>query len=230
MPWISTQTASAVLGAMVMALVAVQAQAVDLSFTGNFTRDDNVQLFNFTTDGSSTVVLRTWSYAGGTNAAGNTIARGGFDPILALFDSTGAYINQNDDGGCSYVAADAVTGRCWDTYFSAPLAAGDYTVAIMQYNNFANGPNLSNGFQRDGQGNYTAGWCGAGRFCDVAYDARDGHWAFDILNVVRATQGGPAYKSAPLPALSVTGLGMLSLALGLAATLGLRRKILESRM
>ena len=37
---------------------------------------------------TSTVTLQTYGYAGGTNAAGQVIAQGGFDPILALFDST----------------------------------------------------------------------------------------------------------------------------------------------
>jgi hypothetical protein len=68
-----------------MVLVSTPAAAADFSFTGNFTQDDNVQLFNFVVGAPSSVTLRTWSYAGGTNAAGTTIARGGFDPILALF-------------------------------------------------------------------------------------------------------------------------------------------------
>ena len=63
--------------------------AADFSFTGNFNLDNDVQLFNFSVGAPSTVTLRTWSYAGGINAAGQTIARGGFDPIQAVFNSTG---------------------------------------------------------------------------------------------------------------------------------------------
>lgn len=194
--------------------VSVGAHAGSFSFTGNFTQDDNVQLFNFTVGAASTVTLRTWSYAGGTNAAGAAIARGGFDPILALFDGSGVYIDQNDDGNCSFVAADIVTGNCWDTYFSAPLAAGSYTVAVMQYDNFANGPNLSDGFGRDGQGNFTPGYtgCSATQFCDVSGDVRDSHWAFDILGVEDAGQVDPGHDVPEPGSIALIGLGMLGLA------------------
>ena len=179
-------TASAFGGAIAL---AVPARAADFSFVGSFAQDDSVQLFDFVVGATSNVTLRTWSYAGGVNAAGATIARGGFDPILALFDSSGALINQNDDGGCGLVAAD-LTGACWDTFLSASLGAGTYTVSVMQFDNFAIGPNLANGFVRSGQGNFTPGLsnCAAGQnqFEDVSGSAdcgRDGHWAFDILNV-----------------------------------------------
>ena len=49
------------------------------------------------------------------------------------------------------------------------LAAGDYTVAVTQFDNFAIGPNLSDGFDQDGNGNFTAGntECTQSNFCDV---------------------------------------------------------------
>jgi hypothetical protein len=74
------------------------ASADNFSFTGSFVNDNDVQLFNFTVGAPSLVTLLTYSYAGGTNSAGASIARGGFDPILALFDSNGVFIDQNDDG------------------------------------------------------------------------------------------------------------------------------------
>ena len=69
----------------------------NFSFAGTFGDDDDVQLFNFTANGASTVSLVSFSYAGGTQANGNVVVRGGFDPILALFDSSGALVGQNDD-------------------------------------------------------------------------------------------------------------------------------------
>lgn len=207
---------AAVVLAGALAFGTASATTSNYSFTGNFNQDDNVQLFNFTVDSPSTVTLRTWSYAGGVNAAGDTIARGGFDPILALFDGGGAYIGQNDDGGCGYVAPDALTGECWDTYFSEVLNPGHYTVSVMEYDNFA-GASLSDAFARQGQGNFTSGWhgCDATIFCDVSGvspgDARDSHWAFDILGVGSA-EVVPPFVGVPEPAsLGLMGLGVLLL-------------------
>jgi len=148
-------------------VAASLASAANFSFQGALTRDDEVQLFTFSVGSASTVTLRTWSYAGGVNAAGTTIARGGFDPILALFNSSGAVINENDDGGTN-VPADAVTGSNFDTFLQSTLNPGTYTVSVMQYDNFAAGPNLSNGFTYTNSPTLTSAFgCSNGRFCDV---------------------------------------------------------------
>jgi hypothetical protein len=210
--------AIAVAGMLGLGVVApAGATPTNFSFTGNFSQDDDVQLFNFVVGAPSSVTLRAWSYAGGVNAAGQVIARGGFDTILAVFDSSGLLINQNDDGG-SNVAADALTGLHYDTYLQVALGAGSYRVSVMQYNNFAIGPNLSNGFSRDGDGNFTpllSGTtdCEAGQFVDVSGsvsnhgNCRDSHWAFDILNVEGANE-----TNVPEPTtMTLMGLGLAGL-------------------
>lgn len=209
---ICTQMMTVLLGAMLACSGA--AQAIDFSFQGTFLQDDDVQLFTFVVGAPSTVTLRAWSYAGGVNAAGATIARGGFDTNLALFDSTGALIGENDDGGCDLVAADALTGKCWDTYLLLnSLAAGTYTVGIMEFDNSAIGPNLSDGFSRTGDGNFTSGNdgdCAGVAFCDVSHAdpgaQRDNHWAFDV-NVEQARP-----QDVPEPStFALFGVGFLTL-------------------
>jgi hypothetical protein len=193
-------------GILALAALATGAQATNLSFTGAFNHDNDVQRFTFAVNDTSTVTLRSWSYAGGVNALGDTVARGGFDPILSLFDGTGAKLYEQDDATCSDVAADLVTGRCYDVAYKSELAAGTYTVTVQQFNNFAVGSNLADGFARDGVAdqNFRNG------FVDAAGDRRDGHWAFDILNVDTAGVTPPA--GVPEPAsLALLGIGALGL-------------------
>jgi hypothetical protein len=213
-------------------ILTSDAKADNFSFIGNFTQDDNVQLFSFTVGASSNVTLRTWSYAGGVNAQGQTIARGGFDPILALFDSTGGRIGQNDDGGGN-VPAD-INGFRFDTFLQVNnLAASTYTVSVMQFNNFAP-TNLNTGtFSRAGQGNFTANFdprCTQGQFVDVTgtfpNNCRDSHWAFDVLGVNAAIIVNPTPPTAvPEPAtMLLLGTGLA----GVAAKAHNRRKANKS--
>ena len=117
-------------GMLALAVCATGAQATNLSFTGVFSHDNDVQSFTFTVNSASTVTLRSWSYAGGVNAHGDTIARGGFDPILALFDSAGDKLYEQDDATCSGAAADAITARCYDVNYTSALAPGSYTLRV----------------------------------------------------------------------------------------------------
>ena len=78
----------------------------------------------------------------------------------------------------------------------------------------ANGTNLSDGFTRDGQGNFTGPWKlhTAGQFIDFVGNQRDGHWAFDILNVNEA-------HTVPIPAAAwLLGSGLIGL-------VGLRKRL-----
>ncbi|MCC2681245.1 MAG: hypothetical protein K0S36_809 [Nitrosospira multiformis] len=104
---------------LAMGFVTGSANAANFSFTGNFEHNDEVQEVHFTvTAPVSDVTLRTWSSAGGINAAGATIDPNGFDPIVALFGASGNLIDQNDDT------------QGLDSFLMRNLPAGDYTATI----------------------------------------------------------------------------------------------------
>ncbi len=179
-------------------------RADNFSFTGNLSNINDVRLFTFTVGANSNVVLRTFSYAGGVNAQGQTIAEGGFDPILALFQGTGptaVEIGQNDDGGAN-VPADSVTGEHYDTYLAVNnLTPGDYTASIQDFANFAIGPTLGNGFSNGG--------LTGGTFVDATGHNRDSHYAFDITGVAAAA----TVTTTPEPSsLALLGTGILGIA------------------
>jgi len=174
--------------ALLLALSPGWAGAMPMAWTfaGTLAQDDEVQLFTFTLPGTALVTLRTTSYAGGTDALGNPVPRGGFDPVLALFDSAGTLLGQDDDGGAD-VPADALTGATFDSFLQLVLAAGDYTLALAQFDNLALGPTLADGFERSGQGAFTTGFgCPDAQpaFNDVSGVpgcGRTGAFAIDVL-------------------------------------------------
>lgn len=189
------QVLNASLVAVVLVMGSVPARAALVSLTGNLAGDNATQLFSFTLAADANVTLRSWSYAGGTNAAGSVIAAGGFDPVLALFSGSGAsavLIGGNDDG--LGVAADPTTGLALDSLLDlSTLLAGTYTLALTQVANFANGPTLADGF------------LGAG---SPGFGGRSSAWAVDVLGIDM-----PA--SVPEPTtLALAMLGMAAAAIG----------------
>jgi hypothetical protein len=197
------------------------ASAGNISFTGTFTQDDQLELLQFTAS-SASVVIQTWGYAGGTNANGLPILPGGFDPFLSLFDANGGLlpgsllIGSNNDG--AGVAADPVTGYASDSLLVMTLLpGGTYVVVLSQNDNWAYGPTYGDGFHQSDMGNFTAsenGCSDTAPFCTgPTLPNRTGNWAVDILGVDSA-----ADISAPEPG------SMLLLATGLTSLMLLRRR------
>ncbi|MCR4287661.1 MAG: DVUA0089 family protein, partial [Deltaproteobacteria bacterium] len=133
----------AVLAMVFTMAIAGNASAVDFDFSGNFSYHNEVQVFGFTTTGATTVTLFTSSWDDG-----------GFDPMLGLWDDSGALLYQQDDGGnlgTTLSNGTPYTHGYWDTYYSYALTAGDYQVSIATFYNWAIGPNISDGFSYDSQ-------------------------------------------------------------------------------
>ena len=118
-------------------LQSTPARAANLSFTGNLATPNATPLFSFIADGTSNVTIRSYSWGGGTNAAGTTISPGGFDLNLTLFDAAGNWYDERDDD----------IGL--DFQFTGILPAGNYQVAIAAFgNNSAGFGNITTPFNR----------------------------------------------------------------------------------
>ncbi len=160
------------------------AHAATQSYTGVFSHDDDRTLIAFTLATAANVTMQTWSFGGGINGAGESIAAGGFAPVLSLFDMNEQLIGLAQAGaaGCGAGNPDATTGFCWDVAWNGILDAGSYRAVLTQDGNAPLGSSLSDGFQQDGQGNYTGpAYLGvAGSFVLVDGSQRVGHWALDL--------------------------------------------------
>jgi len=145
-----------------LSLLSPYVHGNDISFTGTFDNDTDLQFFTFTLlNPTPDVTLRTWSYAGGTNSAGQAIPSGGFEPYLSLYAADGTQMNPGISGPCtvpptgnpiSDLLPDPTTHVCADVYYpttrSFPAGiwgAGTYTVVLSIFANPGIG-NLSDGF------------------------------------------------------------------------------------
>lgn len=155
------------------------------SYTGNFATDDAQQTFAVTLAQTGPLTIRTYSYAGGTNQAGVAVPAGGFDPTVSVFDGQGNLLVTNRDGGCGQVAADPVSGFCWDSYLALTLPAGSYSVVLTQSENLPGGPTLASSFVYTGQTTFTTppGESSPG-FWDLFPSKRTSAYAIDILGGV----------------------------------------------
>jgi hypothetical protein len=131
-------------------------QVSTLSYTGTLGAPQSVFEVSFTLNASDTVTFRTWGFGGGTNAAGQVISAGGFDPLIALFtggsaaatvylDGSGhpvadaanllnapwSYMGNCPAAGAVDIGADHV---CGDDLMQVALPAGTYTLLLTDAN------------------------------------------------------------------------------------------------
>ena len=126
---------SAVVMSLALLSLPALAGAETRSFEGRIASSRAVVRIPITlADPLSGVIIWTDSYAGGE----------GFDPITALWRD-GIRLGENDDGpGLMPGQSWFDSGLRFDT-----LEAGDYLLTITNFNNFANGSLLADGFRFD---------------------------------------------------------------------------------
>lgn len=120
------------------------AAASTISYTGTLSSPEDYVTETISVPIAGTVTLQTWGFGGGVNAAGTSIAAGGFDPLVALFSGTGPSAqvidgtsdilsNYSSYAGCppaGTVTIGSSTGNCGDIRMSFSLGAGVYTVLL----------------------------------------------------------------------------------------------------
>ena len=210
-------------------LMAVCGLAYADSFTGNFNQDDEIQMFTVTLGETATVTIQTFSFAGGTNGAGTLISAGGYAPVLTLFDSSGQELATDHNNLLGYCTTpDPASGFCWDAQINQLLNPGQYTVALTQDDNYANGPNLSDGFSEQGQGNFTAvpPFSNSGSpFTLIDGSQRTDGWALDITS---DSQDLATNELQPVPEPSAR-LALLLVFAFATAYLRFRRKLVSAK-
>lgn len=215
----------------VLCLLAASAMclsAESLSYTGTLSTPENIFETTFTLTAADTVTFQTWSFGGGTNAAGQTIAPGGFDPLLTLFsgspaaatialDGSGNALADGDNlynppwsfvGNCPPAGTVAIgsDSDCGDDFMQTPLAAGTYTLVLSDANYIPNAI-YDNGALSEGFTDWTEG---VFQTCDPDSDAcisPNGNYAVDIVSAGQDIQLTP--EPPPLPLL-LTGLALLA--------------------
>jgi hypothetical protein len=208
-----------------------------ISCTGTADTPEDVFLESFTLAGSAAITVQTYGFGGGTNAAGASIASGGFDSLVALFAGIPATASILTDGGGNPIASadnlslfspgcppaglvtvGSVTGVCGDNKLTAILSAGTYTLLLSDANYvpFAvnPGPPISS-LLSDGYGDISGG---AFQTCASQVDCNtdSGNFAVDITGL------GPT--SAPVPEPGTLTLFAAGLAVLFSKALAARKR------
>ncbi|MDT8998424.1 DVUA0089 family protein [Paucibacter sp. APW11] len=174
------------LAALALSLGLGSAQADSRSYSGSFQTDDELFTTSFTLTGDDLFSAISYSFAGGSNAAGSSIAAGGFAPVLALFEDQLGLVQlvRGSSTVCGAGSAiDPQSGFCWDARMSVSLTAGHYTLVLSQDGNEPLGQLLSDGYSQSGVPDYTGqfylGQAGQ-HFVMVDGSQRSGAFALDI--------------------------------------------------
>ena len=151
---------AAVLKILALSVLPVIASGSSVSFTGTLATPESVFETTFSVPSSGTVAFQTWGFGGGTNAGGQVVPSGGFDPLIALFsgpvttatidvDGSGNPLTDADNllnppwsyvGNCSPAGTVAIRldNDCGADFMQVVLAAGTYTLPLTDANYIPN--------------------------------------------------------------------------------------------
>src|ERR1700733_5702008 len=214
---------------LLLGLLPFTASGSAFDFTGTLTTPESVLEATFTLPASSIVTFETWGFGGGTNAGGQVIPAGGFDPLISLFsgpvatatmyvDGSGNPVADADNllnppwsyvGNCPPAGTVAIgsDSDCGDDFMQLILPVGTYTLVLTDANYIPNAI-FDNGALSEGFTDLTAG---VFQTCDPVSNAcisPNGNYAVDITSTSGFT---------PEPG------ALLLVAAGLAALTGLKQ-------
>jgi hypothetical protein len=162
----------------------------------------------FTVSSATTMEAITYGFGGGTSLTGASVAAGGLEPYLSLFDSSGDFITSTFFGTNCPAGANSVGGNCYDVSLDGgTLAAGTYQIALTAYENLSFAENFGTGTLADG-------FTGFGNLGD----GENLSYAFDVI-LGGGTSGGGGGTETPEPASSI----LLTTACAALAFIGKRK-------
>lgn len=187
--------------ALMMSLTA-NATLITESFTGNFDNDESRFYISFDVmSDNSLVELTSLGYAGGVNAEGTTIADGGFDSQLFIFDSLGNLLESDDDGSD---VVSASSGNSWDAFISRTLNTGSYFAVLTQFDSdYLSGDLVTGEWSLSDTTN----------FVDADGNTRNSFYAFDISGENLENVGGIGHDTTPVTVPEPGTIALLSLTL-----------------
>jgi len=183
-------------------LVGSTLRADTVSHTGTLASPEDTAEFVVALPVAGILGLQTYGFGGGTNAAGNVIPAGGFDPFVGVFVGTGAaasFIDGTSDIlptytshlGCPPAGMVDIGGIiCGDINMSLLLSPGTYTVLLSDAAYLPNAVFGGTGTLGDGFTDLTGGAFQTCNVTDVTTCVTDtANWALDITTPAPEPRG-----------------------------------------